>query len=119
MKKNIVSQVAWNAPRYLFNKKPSQYVPFKGKFPIVENYQQTKWQKEFDETLWLEDGSEWFQETVAKARRMEAIEQGFIEFLRQANEYGDFLQLNASEKADLLAKYMDKNCLDIGALKIN
>lgn len=119
MRKSIISKVACNAPKFLFGKKPSLYVPFKGKFPIVQDYQISKWQKEFDNHIFVEDCSEWFQETVAKSRRMEAIENNFIDYLKNTGDYDTFFKLKSPEKADLLVKFMDKNCLDMGALKIN
>lgn len=119
MKKSILSKVACNAPSFLFSKKPSLYIPFKGKFPVVEEYQISKWNKEFNENVFVEDCSEWFQETIAKSRRMEAIENNFIDYLKNIGEFDTFFKLKADEKADLLVKFMDKNCLDIGSLKIN
>ena len=119
MKKSIISKVACNAPKFLFQDKQSGYIPFKGKFPIVEKYQIGKWEEEFKNHLFVEECSEWFQETVAKSRRMEAIENGFIEYLKEIGEFDQFFKLKDAEKADLLVKYMDKNSMDIASLKIN
>lgn len=118
MKKTILSKVAANAKPYLFNKKPSSIVPFNGDFPLVEDYKQGKWEEEFENTFWLEDCSEWFQETVAQYQRMEAIHNGFYDYLETIGKLNDFDNLKNSEKADLLMKFLDKSCMTLAYLNI-
>lgn len=118
MKKNLLSKVASDSASYLFSKKPSTFIPFKGKFPILDDYLYSKWQEEFEKHAYLEDCSEWFQESVAKARRMSTLENGFREYLHDTGDYDNFTELDASEKADLLVKFLNKNNLTIEYLKI-
>ena len=118
MKKQIVSKAAGRAEIYLFSKTPSNYVPFRGEFPVVENYQRDKWFEELNNHFYLEDCSEWFQETVAKAQKMEAIDEGFKDFLQERGSFDGFGKLNAAEKSDLLLKYMDANQITLNYLKI-
>jgi hypothetical protein len=114
----IVSKAAANSAGYLFLKKPSRYIPFSGDFPIVKEYQQSEWDKELYGKMMLEDCSLWFRESVAIAQNMEAIESGFIDYLENSGYLGDFFKLENSKKADLLTRYMDKNCITMAHLNI-
>ena len=118
MKKTILSKAAANATAYLFVEKPSSLVPFSGDFPIVKDYQRDKWKEEFENNFWLEDCSEWFQDTVAKYQRMEVIHDEFSDYLDKLGKLDNFNKLSNSEKADLLMAYLDKNCMTLAYLNM-
>jgi hypothetical protein len=118
MRKSITSKAAGCAETYLFAEVPSRYIPFRGTFPVVELYQRDKWHEELHGHFYLEDCSEWFQETVAKAQKMQAIEEGFKDFLKTIGSYNDFEKLKASEKSDLLVRYLNANSMTLNYLNI-
>lgn len=118
MKKTILSKIATTVSHYVFEDKPSMYLPLNGKFPIVENYEIKKWWKEVESTFYLEDTSDWFQETVSKAIKIHEVEMGFIDFLKDCNKFDTFLKLKSSEKADLLNDFLNKNCMTFNCLNI-
>jgi len=119
MKKQILSKVASNAAHFLFTEKPSEVVPFSGNFPILPAYKYDKWREEFENNFWLEDCSEWFQETVRRATKMETVDSGFTQFLIELNLLNNFNELNNSKKADLLMKYLNANSMTLEHLNIS
>lgn len=105
--------------RYIFEERPSDYVPFKGTFPLLPAWRQTEYYNQLDSHEYLEDCPDWMQTAVLKGEQMVAIDQGFQDWLQKNGKLDNFFKLSKSDKASLLVKFMDENCLDIQRLQIN
>lgn len=120
MKKQLLSIVGGKALNHIFRAVPSIYVPFKGKFPLAEDYQVERFYNIVQSVKYLEDiKEEWIQNIIIQGAKISDIEDGFMAWLSERGKLNQFPNLTKEEKADLLVKFMDKNCLDLGALKIN
>lgn len=117
--KTILSIIGGKATRYIFNDKPSMYIPFKGNFPLAKEYQKEYIIDIIHGTHYFEDiEEEWVKEIIKKGAQIYDIETSFTTYLEKRNIRNEFLKLPASEKADILAEFMDAECLDMGALRI-
>ena len=115
----ILSVQGGKATQYIFKDKPSKYVPFKGKFPLAEEYQQKIIYERIQNNKHLDDiPEEWIRELIVKGEKMYDIEDAFQDYLRDMGKFDGFLKLKNSEKADLLLSFMDKNCISMEALKM-
>ena len=119
-KKILISHYAAKANRYIFSKKPSDIVPFKGKFPIVEDYKLSDYNDEILNKEYLEDCSEWVQKVVIAGELMHSIDTGFKEYLNDSNiSIEDFEKKPNSEKANELIRYFNSRSLSLDALNIS
>lgn len=118
MSKKLLSHQAGKATQYIFSKKPSVYVPFKGEFPVVEEWRERDFYDQATSHAYLDECPEWMQKAVIRGEQMYDIDTGFREYLKEEGVYDKFLKMSASEKSDYLVKFLDKNCLGIDRLKI-
>lgn len=118
MAKLLLSIQGGRASRYLFEKIPSELIPFKGKFPILEEYQKTSFYKEIQSHMYLDECSEWVQDAVLKGYSIWAMDNGFRVYLQQEGLETSFMKMKASEKSTILVKWMNANSLDLKRLKI-
>lgn len=115
--KTLSSDIGGKALPYIFEEKPSLFVPFKGNFPLAKEYQREVITNAICGTHYFEEiEQEWIKQIIKKGAEIYDIDQSFKTFL--GNRTKTFNSLPASEKADILAEFMDKNCLDMGALRI-
>ena len=105
----LVSVVAGKADNYVRSKTPSEIIPFRGKFPIVEYMDYDEWNKAIGTTKYLEDLPEKWQRVAMLGARIFDFEKSFIKYL---SEYGlsqhDFLELKNTEKSDKLVDWMER-----------
>ncbi len=115
--KTLTSIIGGKAITYIFTEQPSLFVPFEGNFPLAKEYQREVIMNEVCGTHYFEDiEEEWIKDLIKKGAQMYDIDQGFKAFLGSRTRI--YNALPESEKAEILAEFMDKNCLDIGALRI-
>lgn len=118
-RERLVSVMGGRASKYVALKKPSKIIPFKGKFPLVELYQQRDYFEAIQGTEKLEDLSKEFQEITEKGNRIALFEEGFKMYL---DSYGitvdDFLKLSNADKSDKLLDWLNKDCIDLSQLTI-
>ena len=105
----IVSVVAGKADNYVRSRKPSELIPFRGKFPIVEYMDYGEWNKAIGTTKYLEDLPEKWQRVALLGARVFDFEESFKRYLL---EYGlsedDFLELKNTEKSNKLIDWMER-----------
>lgn len=118
MEKLLLSVQGGRAATYCFKETPSEYIPFKGKFPIVENYRFNLLHQQIRDHRYLDECEQWVQDAIIKADRIFLMEKRFKEYLEQHGKLDKFQDLNNSEKATLLVKYMDSDCLGWDSLTI-
>ena len=115
--KTLTSIIGGKAISYIFSERPSFFVPFEGNFPLAKDYQREAIMNEVCGTHYFEDiEEEWNKDLIKKGAQIYDIDQGFKAFLGDRKK--TYNALPESERAELLAEFMDKNCLDIGALRI-
>ena len=120
MGKILLSTKGGRVTRYLFTDKPSDLIPFKGKFPILEDYQMTAYYDEVQNKKEFEDCSEWVQNAIEKAEQIYLIENGFISYLNKLGiKTEDFEKMKSSDKANYLVRFLDSSSLGLNRLKIN
>lgn len=119
-REKLVSVVGGRASRYVDRSKPSELIPFKGKFPLLRLYEVSEYRNAIQNTELLDNLSERFQEVTIKGSRIALLEEGFQFYLSQRNiSPSDFAKLSNAEKSDYLIDWMDKDCIDFNSLKIN
>lgn len=119
-KERLVSVVGGRANKVVGLSKPSELIPFKGKFPLLEPYQMESFHKAIEETMYIDDLPEDIQSVVMKGNRIVLLEQGFQKYLSEVGmKISDFLNLNNSDKSNYLVQWMNKDCIDFKQLKID
>lgn len=119
-REQLVSVVGGRAARFVNTSKPSELIPFKGKFPLLETWEVRAYQKAIQGTELIENLPPRFQEIVMKGSRMALMEQGFRQYLSQRNiSEVDFQKLDSPHKSDYLIDWMNTDCIDFSSLKIN
>lgn len=118
MAKLLLSIQGGRASRYLFEEKPSELIPFKGEFPILEDYQKTSFYKEIQSHMYLDECPEWVQNAVLKGDSIWAMDNGFRIYLQEEGVETSFMKMKASEKSTILVKWMNANSLSLERLKI-
>ena len=104
-----LSVIGGRASKYVTLKKPSQIIPFKGKFPLVEPYQEQAYYDAIQSTDNLEDLSKEFQEATEKGKQ----------YLAGFNlTPSEFLKMSNSDKSDKLMNWLERDCIDFSQLTI-
>ena len=119
-RERVVSIVGGRASRYVTLKRPSKLIPFKGKFPLLEPYQMEAYSEAIQSTQYMEDLPKEFQDITEKGNRIGIMEDSFKSYLADFNltPY-DFLELNDSDKSDMLMNWLNRDCLDFSQLTIS
>jgi len=116
----LVSVLAGKASGYIGIKKLSEIIPFRGKFPMVDDVDMQEYQKAIRSTEMIEDLPEKWQRVVINGARIFDFEESFREYL---SEYGlsidNFLELKNTEKSDKLVDWMERNCISLEMLKLS
>ena len=119
MGKVLVSIAAAQASPYVRASKPSEYIPFKGEFPLVDVYSSDKYNEEIFNHEFLEDCSDWIQKIVLQGQQMYLIETDFKDYLKRNGIFEKFLSMSASDKSTELVRFMNAANLSFERLKIN
>lgn len=118
MGKILLSIQGGRVTRYLFTKKPSDLIPFKGNFPILEDYQTSAFYEEIQKHMYLDECPEWVQKAVLKGDQIYLIETGFSNYLKKSYLLDKFNSMKAADKATILVNFLDNNSLGIERLNI-
>ena len=120
MKKLLVSKYAGKAERVINSKKPSNLIPFKGKFPLLPQWRRDEWNEIIDNNMYTEDCPTWAQDIMFQGSRIVDIEDNFVYYLQQNNiPIEDFKKKNNSDKATELVRFFNANSLTLDSLVIN
>lgn len=113
------SVVGGAASRYIDRKRPSELIPFRGEFPMLNDIDAREFRKAIQETLTLDELSPLFQKVATEGQRIALMEQGFKEYLaKRAVTPADFVKLSNADKSDYLLDWMNTNSISVEALKI-
>ena len=115
----MLSSLGGKATQYIFKKKPSRYIPFKGDFPLAKEWQHQQITDAIHNHRYLSEIKEVnVQEIISKGAKMYDLENSFTDFLQKIGQLDGFLKLPADKKADLLVRWMDANCVTTQYLNI-
>lgn len=118
-RERLVSVVGGRAVKYVGLKKPSQIIPFKGNFPLLEPYQIDLYNEAIQNTEKLEDLSDEFQKATEKGNRIALLEEGFQRYLESYNISVDaFMKMKNTDKSDKLMNWLNHDCIDFSQLTI-
>lgn len=113
------SVVGGAASRYIDRKRPSELIPFRGEFPMLNELDARKFRKAIQNTLTLDELSPMFQKVATEGQRIAIMESGFRDYLLdRAITPEDFVKLSNSEKSDYLLDWMNTNSISVESLKI-
>jgi len=115
-----VDVVAAVIGRFVKSGRPSDIVPFKGKFPLVKNYENEQYEKDIHTYDEIKDCPEKLQDIMYKGLTMHNIESDFKEYLRNQNiDVESFKAMSSEDKATELVRFFDGSSLSLDALRIN
>lgn len=118
-RERLVSVVGGRAAKYVGLKKPSEIIPFRGNFPLLEPYQIALYNEAIQNTEKLEDLSDEFQKVTEKGNRIALLEEGFQRYLESYNiSVSDFIKMKNNDKSDKLMNWLNHDCIDFSQLKI-
>ena len=113
----LVSVLAGKASEYIRRKRPSDIIPFRGNFPIIDDMDMYEYREAIESTEMIEDLPEKWQRVVMKGTRCSDFEESFKRYLLEYGLYqDDFLALKNIKKANKLADWMERSCISWEAL---
>ena len=119
MGKILVSIAAAQASPYVRDSKPSEYIPFRGEFPLVDAYSSDKYNEEIFNHEFLEDCADWVQKIILKGQQIYLIETDFKDYLKRNGILDKFLSMSASDKSTELVRFMNVANLSLERLNID
>lgn len=100
----------------LFDKKPTE-IPFKVKFPIIDENEHSVFLDECQKHMEFKDLPEFYKNKVYQAEKINFFNEKFKSFLQLKNlTEKDFSKKNPKTKLDILYDFLFSNRLDIGIL---
>lgn len=119
MRERKLSVIGGRASKVVALKKPSQLIPFRGDFPLLEQYEVKPYLEAIQSSENIEDLSERFQKVTELGNRIVLLEDGFVRYLSGFNiSPDDFMKLSNSDKSDKLMSWLNHDCIDFSQLKI-
>lgn len=119
MRERKLSVIGGRASKVVALKKPSQLIPFRGNFPLLEQYEIKPYLEAVQSSENIEDLSERFQKVTELGNRIVLLEDGFVRYLAGFNiSPDDFMKLSNSDKSDKLMSWLNHDCIDFSQLKI-
>lgn len=104
--------------RIIKAKRPSQLLPFKGNFPIVNPGQEDLFDAGCEGKTYLDECEPWIQQAFIKAQRIADIEKGFFEYLKRNGLDKKYYRMNGKDKAAEIKRFFDSTILDVEDLVI-
>ena len=118
-KKIFTWDYANEAMPYISTTKPSEYVPFKGKLPLLQPWQEELYSEQINKHKYFDDLDTWVKDIILKAKKIRAIDKGFQEYLEMNGFLKTFFSLDNSQKATELIRFFNANCISYESLSIN
>lgn len=99
--------------------KPSNFIPFKGNFPLLSVALKEEYYKEVSTSKNIDEVPIWVQDIINKGLKIKRIEDGFKEYLRFNGIFDEFQSMNNSQKATELFRFLNANCMSLEYLQID
>ena len=99
-------------------KKPSNLVPFKGNFPLLNLALRDEYYKYVASSKTLDEVPVWVEDIINKGLKIKAIDDGFREYLQSNGIFNDFRSMSNSDKATELVRFLNANSMSLEYLQI-
>lgn len=119
MKKIKVFDLANEVLGIVGEAKPSTFIPFKGKFPLLSPALREEYYKEVSTSKDMDEVPVWVQDIINKALKIKRIEDGFKEYLRFNGIFDEFKKMDSGKKATELVRFLNANCMTLEYLQID
>ena len=103
---------------YINQKRPSQLLPFKGNFPILNPAQMDLFRIACENKTYMDEIPDWAQQAIIKAQRIADSENGFKEYLLSNGILPEYMKMDGKKKAEEIKRFFNTTCLDIEDLII-
>lgn len=97
---------------------PSAYIPFRGDFPLVKEWQKDLYGREVTSGKDVSEVSPWVQDILYKAERIKNIEDEFVEYLEMNGILKDWAGMSSADKSTELIRFMNANSLTLDSLNV-
>lgn len=104
---------------YIDQKHPSQLLPFKGKFPILNPSQMDLFRDACAGKTYMDEIPNWAQQAIIKAQRIATIERSFQEYLIGRGILPKYMKMDGKKKAEEIKRFFNTTCLDAEDLIID
>lgn len=116
----IVSKIGARAMEFVFEAKPSDLIPFSGNLPIVPNFLRDKFEEEVMNKMYISDCSDWVQSAIYKGNDIYNMHYDFLNYLKKSGIGEDnFKEMNNSDKATELIRFLNANSMSLEYLQID
>lgn len=99
-------------------KRPSEFVPFKGEFPLLNFALRDIYYKYIASDKMLDECPIWVQDIVNKGLKIKAIDNNFRKYLKFNGIFKDFKKMANNKKAEELTRFMNANSMTYEYLNI-
>lgn len=103
---------------YIDKKRPSNLLPFKGNFPILNPAQMDLLNIECEGKTYMDEIADWAQKALIKAQRIADIEAGFREYLANNGIQVEYSKMNGVQKAEEIKRFFNSTSLNLEDLII-
>ena len=103
---------------YIDKKRPSQLLPFRGNFPILNPAQMDLFRIACENKTYMDEIPDWAQQAIIKAQRIATIENGFKEHLLKNGILPEYMKMSGKDKAEEIKRFFNTTILDIEDLEI-
>ena len=103
---------------YIDQRRPSQLLPFKGNFPILNPAQMDLFRAACENKTYMDEIPDWAQQAIIKAQRIADVENGFKEYLNSRGILAKYMRWGGEKKAEEIKRFFNTTCLDIDDLII-
>lgn len=108
----MCSVVGGMASRFVDRAVPSQLIPFRGEFPLLDEIEARRFREAIRSTMWIEELSPKFLYAAVEGSRMYTLEAKFLKYLwSRALTADDFTKLEAAERSDYFRNWMDTDAV--------
>lgn len=116
----LCSVVGGRALQYVRLSKPSDIIPFKGSFPLLDAADYALFRKAIEETELLTDLSVKWQKIAEKGNLIAILEEGFKSYINNETAYTveEFKALSNAEKSNILVAWMNRDGIDVSKFKV-
>lgn len=98
---------------------PSRYIPFKGSFPLLADWQAEEYYHQVTDTRKrMKDIPIWCQDIIVKALKIRNIESGFIDYLTENGIIDNWFNLTSKQRAHHLVVFLDTSSMTTKYLNI-
>lgn len=113
-----MSKMGFHASLYIFEKVPSEYIPFKGNLPVLDVCHKKEYMELVQNKIYVEECPDWAQEATNIGEFIFTLENNFKEYLKSVGKLDEWGKMKSPDKATELVKFLDSQSLGLSSLEI-